>query len=413
MKVLWFANTPCNADEYFDSELKGTGGWLKALDQHLSDKVDLHIAFYHHTDTKPFRYKGATYHPICIGNNTLLKKISKRVFNKVLMKEDVEQYLNIIQHIAPDVVHIHGTENAFSYLIPYTKVPVLVSIQGNITVCHHKYYAGIDRQYASASKSILDRIMGNRPFILGYRKFYKMALREQESMRYCKHIMGRTFWDKYICNILSPEAHYYIGNEILRIPFYNMKWNAHKRKSITLFTTSGNSAYKGFETLSYAFHLLNIDTEFDIVWKVAGITEKSEIVKATKQQLKSHYPTNNLVLMGQLNANELLNELLAADIYIMPSHIENSPNNLCEAMLIGMPCITTYAGGTGSLLNHNKEGLLIQDGDPWVMAGAIKELLNKPEQATKLGINARTKALQRHNTQSVVAEVINVYNKIV
>ena len=29
MRVLWFANTPANAIEYFNKELKGTGGWLK------------------------------------------------------------------------------------------------------------------------------------------------------------------------------------------------------------------------------------------------------------------------------------------------------------------------------------------------------------------------------------------------
>jgi len=45
MKVLWFANTPCNADEYFNTELKGTGGWLKALDRELQNHVDLHVAF--------------------------------------------------------------------------------------------------------------------------------------------------------------------------------------------------------------------------------------------------------------------------------------------------------------------------------------------------------------------------------
>lgn len=42
----------------------------------------------------------------------------------------------------------------------------------------------------------------------------------------------------------------------------------------------------------------------------------------------------------------------------MPSHIENSPNNLCEAMILGMPCIATDAGGTSTLLSNMKDGLL-------------------------------------------------------
>lgn len=62
-------------------------------------------------------------------------------------------------------------------------------------------------------------------------------------------------------------------------------------------------------------------------------------------------------------------------IFIHPSHIDNSPNGLCEAMLLGMPIIAIYAGGIPSLLVNRREGLLVQDGDPYAMAGAIIELL--------------------------------------
>ena len=39
MKILWFANTPANGDEYLNTQLRGTGGWLKALDKELQRKV--------------------------------------------------------------------------------------------------------------------------------------------------------------------------------------------------------------------------------------------------------------------------------------------------------------------------------------------------------------------------------------
>jgi len=99
-------------------------------------------------------------------------------------------------------------------------------------------------------------------------------------------------------------------------------------------------------------------------WRVAGISNNDLIVKVVKKFLKSLYPKSNLILLGKLSELELINNLLNSNLYVMPSHIENSPNNLCEAMMLGMPCIATCVGGTASLINNNDDGVLIQDGDP-------------------------------------------------
>jgi glycosyltransferase involved in cell wall biosynthesis len=96
----------------------------------------------------------------------------------------------------------------------------------------------------------------------------------------------------------------------------------------------------------------------------------------------------------------------------MPSHIENSPNNLCEAMILGMPCIATFVGGTGSLLNDGHEGILIQDGDPWSMAGAIVELKEEFDRAISMGEHARKRALIRHDKDRIASELQGIYSNI-
>ena len=97
----------------------------------------------------------------------------------------------------------------------------------------------------------------------------------------------------------------------------------------------------------------------------------------------------------------------------MPSHIENSPNNLCEAMLLGMPCITTLAGGSDSILINKKEGLVIQDGDPWSMAGAVLELRNNWSEALIYGQKAREHALKRHDINSIIKSLLQTYQTII
>ena len=56
--------------------------------------------------------------------------------------------------------------------------------------------------------------------------------------------------------------------------------------------------------------------------------------------------------MGSLDENEMICEL-KSHIYVMPSHIENSPNNLCEAMILEC-LVLLHAGGTASMMSNKK-----------------------------------------------------------
>ena len=82
-------------------------------------------------------------------------------------------------------------------------------------------------------------------------------------------------------------------------------------------------------------------------------------------------------------------------------------------MILGMPCVATFVGGTGSILKDGEEGILVQDGDPWAMAGAIVELKNNPQKAVEHGQTARARALKRHDKVTVVKDLIKVYETII
>jgi glycosyltransferase involved in cell wall biosynthesis len=415
MKVLWFSNTPANATQFLKDGLV-SGGWLKSLDIALAAKIELHIAFYYPKRNDSFKYLNTTYHPIG-RKNWKLKALTGIFWEKLIDQQDLPKYLKIINLVEPDIIHIHGTENPFSCIIPNTNIPVVVSIQGCVTVINHKFCSGFTKSnllvsYLNFGKSIWQYIQ-QKSFIRIWKQQKEMKVIEQHNLKNAKYLIGRTAWDKRITSVLAPHSIYYHCDELLRNAFYGQIWESHKREKLIIHTTTGNSPFKGFETICEALFELNCIPDIKVEWQIAGIRADDSIVKVTRNKLKKRFPKTGLLYLGVLDENELIKKLCNADIYVFPSHIENSPNSLCEAMLIGMPCIATLAGGTGSLLKDGDEGILIQDGDPWSMAGAIIELHKNQVIAKEYGINARRRALIRHDKEKIVSDLINIYLSII
>ena len=411
MKVLWFSNSPAAA---YNGETKGTGSWMESLDYAVQDRVDLHIAYHYPYKQNSFKNGFTTYHPLYSGN--IVVKLLMSRFLPFLHTNMDNAYIKLIEEIKPDIIHILGSENDFHNIVTKTKVPVVLSVQGNITVYAYKYLSGFHGQYLSIPKkpiSFQSLVFGRDSFNKNLMWMKRLAYIEQNNLLNLKYIIGRTDWDYRITRVLAPNSKYYIGNEILRNSFYVGKWqNKDFSGKIKIHTTNGDNYYKGFEDVCYALSLLN-SLGYNIEWTVAGISENSAINRIAQKYLKGNYPHKGLKLLGSLNEVGLCDTLKDTNIYVMPSHIENSPNNLCEAMIMGVPCIATHAGGTASILKDHEEGLITQDGDPWALAGAIIELINNPQQAIQYGQNARKKALKRHDRDDIVKSLLETYQDII
>lgn len=114
------------------------------------------------------------------------------------------------------------------------------------------------------------------------------------------------------------------------------------------------------------------------------------------------FPKSKLVIMGdgELRANlehqchELeINEavlftgnvpdveryLWRAQAYLMSSDYEGLPQTVLEAMAAGLPIISTKAGGVIDVVEHEKNGLLVDCGDQTGLVNAMERLLQSPE----------------------------------
>lgn len=399
MKVLWFSNTPAAGDEYISSN--GTGGWMKSLDKAIQDKVELHVVFRNPGYPSEFKVGSTYYHCVSAKRNRVKDKIRR------LLGQDpeTERCVEIIESVKPDIIHIHGTETSWIRIVEYIDgIPVILSVQAIVTVMIHKFFSGIQKK--------------DLPILSSYRKqpdyYLQKSSDEVKLTPHIPYLLGRTEWDRRCYSVIAPNAQYFVSNEILRDGFYETIWDEPNRSDgkLIVHSTTGEHLFKGLETICQAVTLLN-NMGVNIEWRVAGVRENSEFVKIVKHKLKRQYPIKGLKLLGNVKEEDLIDYMLEAHIYVSPSHQDNSPNALCEATLIGMPCISTYAGGSGTILKDGITGVLIQDGDPWGMAGAVLELARNRKLAIKYASAARNEALVRHDKKTIVENLLNIYHEVI
>jgi len=88
-------------------------------------------------------------------------------------------------------------------------------------------------------------------------------------------------------------------------------------------------------------------------------------------------------------------ELAAADVFVLPSHNENQPLALLEAMGAGLACVATRVGGNADVLPPDA-GSLVPAGDAAALAAALVRLLDEPGTAAAQGRRAAELARARY-----------------
>jgi glycosyltransferase involved in cell wall biosynthesis len=420
IKVLWFSNTPANGAEHLGLGGPGSGSWLRTLDVALQDRVDLHVAFYHSSDCE---YRAGSTHYWAIARyqshlEKIVGKIGERFFDRVLDEEHLNRYISIIEKVKPDVIHIHGSENPFGAITGKTPVPVVVSIQGLICAVLNAYNQGLGERYLHVRSFRLDSFK-NALFPTNFNntklKFQNMALVEKKNLKHCQYVIGRTDWDHRMTQLLAPQSQYFHNDEIMRGDFFLAQWSVPTRSvgnRVVIHTTADNVYYKGLETIVDAIqHLKEIGVQ--CTWRIAGVDTGDLVVRVLKKRSGHRFPHDSLIFMGKVPAKQLIESMLAADCYVLTSNIENSPNVLCEAMLLGMPCIATHAGGVGSFITHGKNGYLVQPGDSYSVASCITDIVSNPSKSQALGLAAKADAMVRHNPDTIVNDLILIYETII
>ncbi len=416
MRVLWTANLiPVNVAEKLGIKTEVLGGWVESMAAELKcfDALELAVAckceenqnFVQEAD-------GVCYYSLGYSPSTVIKSIE-------------EQCRKIVDDFQPDIIHIEGTEfphsKAMLNVSKEKNVPAVVSMQGILNGQYGYQCGNLQIDDMMFSKSLTDIFAA---WIMHLRKtrWYKPRMKnEREIIENADYILGRTTWDRAHSYAINPKAKYYSCCRNLRKPFYNEKWDIEKVERHSVYVGNGYYALKGLHFVVMALPFL-IREYPDIKIYVAGHkpyskNDKRSFIKKgyaayLEKLIKDLNVEKYIEFTGPLKAQQVAEKLSSVNAYVLCSAIENSPNTLGEAMLVGTPCVAAYVGGVPDMADDGKEAVFYRNDDPKLLAWSLKRVFDSDEFALSLSENGRKRACETHDVRRNAQLLVDAYNDI-
>ena len=408
MRVRWFTNDPLPAVNRRTGRLtRGTGHWMPCLLEHLSRRPDLQLEIattYQGMADDQFEENGVRYF--------VLGQIKYQPFYSC-WKRDLDKARTLVGERAPDLVHIHGTERFYG-LLPARKLiqtPCAISLQGLLEPYIAGFFGALSPLDIWRSDRLIE-IATRRGLLWGYRDLRCGARREREILASDIALMGRTDWDRAHVMSVNPAARYHHVGEILRPEFKQDSWDVNRCERHTIIFTNAGAPRRGTETLLRALGIVRRQYPDAKILLSGVIGNRRGYERFLRRAIAGSGLAGSIEFLGYLEAAEMTKALCRAHVFAISSFIENSPNSLCEAMQVGLPCVATYAGGIPSLVEHDRTGLLFPLGDASLLADAILRIFRDDDLASRLGRAARAEASDRHAPQKVVSQLLNVYGSV-
>lgn len=408
MRVLHFVNTLFGIEHLASTgnQITTSGGWLTALFSHLLSDTDIELACASFEKADQIRI----YHKERIDCFAIPRGPASSLG---LSNSSLSRCAELAEQWKPDLIHVHGTEEAYGLLSARNMVrcPLVISLQGLLGPCSEWYHYFGNRSLMQIAK--MHRLLefpALRGQMIGFMKIRRAAAREREIVAKNRFFFGRTEWDRAFVAAHNPAARYFHVGELLRDAFWGAQWDLDRVKRHQIIFTNAGHPRKGTEILLEAVRLLK--PEFpDVKICIAGrISHRSGYGRYLRQRIDEL--DGAVAELGGVNALQMAEHLIGSHVFVSPSFIENSSNSLCEAQLLGMPVISTYVGGIPSLVEDGKTGLFFPAGDARMLASRIKSVFEDDDAAVKLGSQARETAKRRHDPDLVVRATVAAYERV-
>lgn len=422
MRVLWLCNIPLpDIARALDLPESRGGGWMVGLFNRIAvmEGIELVILF-----------------PIGIGNtNAIIHRASdKLTYCGFKLSRRVDRYdsklealfIKILGDMKPDIIHIWGTEypHALAMVNACNSLDLLnetvIYLQGLCSKIALHYYSILPGSIIRKC-TLRDVIMKDSIF-QQQKRFARRGDMEINALRKARHAIGRTDFDEACLLQFNAHAKYHFCNEAIQDVFWENRWQLGNCDRHSIFASQGNYPIKGLHFLLEAMppilekfpgaHLFvagyNV-TKYDTIYDKIKISGYGLYIR----RLISKYGLwNHVTFTGVLNERGMCERYLKSHVFVSASSIENSPNSLGEAMLLGVPPVASDVGGVKNLMRHGEDGFVYQADAPYMLAHYVCKIFGDDALASRMSKSARSHAAATHDRERNLNRLLGIYGEI-
>ena len=159
------------------------------------------------------------------------------------------------------------------------------------------------------------------------------------------------------------------------------------------------------QTLS---HLAAQEQQFHLILAGSG---EAEYVQFLQEMVASLNLAAQTTFVGFVSGYEKDLLLQGSDLFVLPTYSENFGIALAEAMVSGLPIVTTPGTQIAPEIAEAKAGIIVE-GEIEPLQAAIAHLLNSPQLRHELGENGRLFALKYYSWPAITQKLASVYQAI-
>lgn len=417
MKILWIVNFPFGPlCELAGINQFSSGNWLDATFTALAAEEELEISVATVSRVKELQVKKEGKHSFYVLPGGLASEYDHKSMKNSGYWEQIQT------ECQPDLIQIWGTEYTHGYLAlkVMKDIPSVLYMQGLMSQIARHYLSGIstaDLRSFITARDIIKWDWTEQQ----QSKFYRSALIEAKMLQISGNVIVENEWCASHCKAIAPcEA--YKSKLSIKDEFHNHDWSLSTMRPYTLMSNAGGYPVKGLHILLKALSLIKKKYP-NVTLLIPG--EQSPFDRTFSQRLLTTGYTkflmriitvynlkDNIVFLGKLTAAEMAAEMAKCNVFVMPSSIENHSSTLIEAMIVGVPCVSSYVGGIPEYLTHNVNGLLYRFEEQEILSAHVIKLFQDPSFAEKISINAKTAMRNSRKSSNLKEELVTIYKNV-
>ena len=324
---------------------------------------------------------------INLSTSKTVDEIGKNLFTKIFRYAKI--LMSFVQNIVvykPTTVYVAITASGLGF---YKDLPIaiLTKLFGKKLVLHYHNKGVSSKQNKTINHLLYKLLFKNTKVILLSKRLYDDV-------------------KKYV----KKKDVYYCPNGIPLVNYVNLSKTKNDVPQILFLSNLIES--KGVFILLEALKLLkNKGVQFycNLVGGEGDITNQNLLDKINKLGL-----TDAIKYHGKkydVNKFHLFNQ---ADIFVFPTFYHNETFGLVnlEAMMFGLPVISTNEGGIPDIVKHNETGFIIEKENPMQLAEKIEILINNPKLAKKLGKEGQIQFNKKYTLEKFETKFTDILKQI-